>query len=876
LAFYPGDLYVSLLHARALLQEENSLSLKQALHILEELCASDPEFLLARMELTQAKILSGLDTVTDSIGYEIGLGKRPGSHRSGYFKKIPKWARDLHEARKYLSKINSVDEKTIKSAEQTIHHVITQDFNNPLIAVTHIKILNLNNSLSGLGMLSLAEAYHNRWLKCIQFILYLADSYMAIGDSDQAVSLLHKAVSADISGQVAKRQWGENHPYKSLWPQLIEIKNNGTNTPQNIPIPASVANAMGWNQLPESIHLSETGKYPDQELVKDSQKLSDSSAHPREQSGYPTSHDPGTDENNRKDFIREAWKDFHALTSKIRQPDLSNMDGRFPIYVVFTTKIGLEAKYGSENANVILEELGGLVKVLRGSRISHRKWGSILFCPDDADNISSFGLKPVPHNDPWGLKLSLSDLDDTLGRRGEMIGAVLIIGGPEVVPFHHLPNPVDDDDPDVPSDNPYATLDENYFVQEWPIGRLPGSVDSDASILLGLIQVIKGRYITRKRSIPWYRRIWNVFIDAIWPPYRNIQPSLGYTAAVWQRASISVFRTIGQPRSLLISPPIKSCDPFQRNEKDKLGNSTCITLNPSTFAYFNLHGLQDSAEWYGQSDPVDIRDYPDFPIALRPQDITNGGRAPKVVFSEACYGAHITGKRLEEAIALKFLVSGSQCVIGSSCISYGSIRTPLIGADLLGHAFWKYLTDGMTTGEALRWSKIYLIKEMNKRQGFLDGEDQKTLISFVLYGDPLSQPYKSDRISKLSSRSVSSHGSIKTVCARIDNTTEPSPVPDEFMTNVKHVVSHYLPGMKDANVSIGTERTGCQNACRNCLSGNLCPTAQLTPKKVGNLYSDRRVITLSKSIQKGKTDHKKFAHITLDPNGKVLKLAVSR
>ena len=38
-----------------------------------------------------------------------------------------------------------------------------------------------------------------------------------------------------------------------------------------------------------------------------------------------------------------------------------------------------------------------------------------------------------------------------------------------------LPNPTDDADPDIPSDNPYATADDNYFVPEWPIARLPTS-----------------------------------------------------------------------------------------------------------------------------------------------------------------------------------------------------------------------------------------------------------------------------------------------------------------------------------------------------------------------------------------------------------------
>jgi hypothetical protein len=566
------------------------------------------------------------------------------------------------------------------------------------------------------------------------------------------------------------------------------------------------------------------------------------------------------------------------LASKLKQPELAKMDGRFPVYVILTTKTGLIHKYGQENANIIMRELNNLVLTIRGNRIGHRKWGSILFCPDDTDNIKYYDIKPVPHNDPWGIKLVLADLETYLAKRGEMIGAVLIIGCHEVLPFHHLPNPVDDDDADVASDNPYATSDGNYFVQEWPIGRLPGDAGNDPSFLLGSIQGINKHYQNIKNSRNWFQRFWNGILDLIWPPYRKTQPSFGYSAAVWRRASFSVFRTIGQPKSLFISPPTISCDSTNNVNglKNSLNDPSCVLLTPSFLAYFNLHGLQDSAEWYGQSDPTEIDNRPDFPVALRPRDIVNGGRAPKVVFSEACYGAHVIGKRLDEALALKFLSSGSRCVIGSSCISYGSIRTPLIGADLLGHAFWKYLVDGMPVGEALRRAKINLINEMNKRQGYLDGEDQKTLISFVLYGDPLAQPLDENQNTKTLIRSLSSHKDIKTFCARVDNSAESQSVPDEILSNVKHVVSHYLPGMQDANVSIGIERSGCQNACRNCLSGNLCPTAQSGQKNIAGGVPERRVITLSKSIQHANFDHKQFAHITLDKHGKVVKLAVSR
>jgi hypothetical protein len=101
---------------------------------------------------------------------------------------------------------------------------------------------------------------------------------------------------------------------------------------------------------------------------------------------------------------------------------------------------------------------------VRGRRIGFQNWGALLYLADDPDISAALGLKPARHNDPWSLKLAISDLDNALAKRGERIGALIIIGGHEVVPFHHLPNPVEDVDHYVPSDNPYGTRDENYFV----------------------------------------------------------------------------------------------------------------------------------------------------------------------------------------------------------------------------------------------------------------------------------------------------------------------------------------------------------------------------------------------------------------------------
>ena len=119
---------------------------------------------------------------------------------------------------------------------------------------------------------------------------------------------------------------------------------------------------------------------------------------------------------------------------------------------------------------------------------------------------SFFELQPAPYNDPWALKLLLADLDEALGKGGERIGAILIVGGPEVVPFHRLPNPGGRCRTEVLSDNPYASLGENYFIPEWPIGRLPGGSSNDPADLVAALRSLTRRYLDSHKSKPWYQK----------------------------------------------------------------------------------------------------------------------------------------------------------------------------------------------------------------------------------------------------------------------------------------------------------------------------------------------------------------------------------
>jgi hypothetical protein len=263
-------------------------------------------------------------------------------------------------------------------------------------------------------------------------------------------------------------------------------------------------------------------------------------------------------------------------------------------------------------------------------------------------------------------------------------------------------------------------------------------------------------------------------------------------------------------------------------------------------------------------------------MALRPEDIGQNGNGsgksgvPEIIFTEACYGAHVQARTTEQAMALKFLFSGSLAFVGSTCISYGSISTPLIAADLLGRTFWHYLGEGQPAGEALQRAKIYLAKEMNKRQGYLDGEDQKTLISFVLYGDPLVQTSTSGRGPKTTARNVKLPTPVAIVCDRSETVKEATSVPGELMAQVKTIVSQYLPGMVGAKYAYAQEHARCRS------SSHICPTAQFGPKSVPGHHPNRQVITLSKNIIQDARTHSQYARITLDAQGKLVKLVVSR
>ncbi len=818
LSAFPGDLVVNLFYVRALIQEDRGA---QAAQILEKILKTDPLFSDA---LKVAVVLLSKEKPELAIkanGVLQAMGAMPGAEVS-----LPDWGQKLLQVRQ------AIENRQLETAQALLMSQIGEPGHPEITDLLHLELTQKISDAA--SVLNLARLYQVRWPECLQIKLILANAWMETGNDDDAVKLLHFCAANDAAAQVPERLWGANFAYRPLYPAKLEIVSNFS-------VPAEVAGKMGMNQLAPGFGLpTMEPKKPARTDVTsfDGYKVlpsteGDYQAHPKTEPIVPQAKHP---------VDLEVEQELKKVATSLQQPVLVSTDNRFPAYVVLTMKKGLENQFGLQSAQVILDE----VKELQ--RLVHEKngWSSILFMPDDLETCGRYGITPIDSIDPWKIKLALVDLDKALQRTGERVGCVLIVGGDEVVPFHKLPNPTEDSDIEVKSDNPYGSLDTNYFVSDWPVGRLPGEDGDEVGLLLTQIRNATQYHSEEAELHTWLNRIFNVV--RVWNrPWLRHFGNVGYSASVWKRSSLAAFHPVGEGRNLFLSP------------SGKQSSFNPVKLTNAPLAYFNLHGVEDGGDWYGQKDPADNLSGPDYPVALRPVDLIKNSNNPRIVFCEACYGGHIFGKKESESIALTMSGIGVLAIIGSSTISYGSVTTPLIGADLLGYLIMKNLKESLPIGSAFIKARVEFVREMNRRQGYLDGEDQKTLISFILYGDPLVayDPYQAS--TKTIGRDTTAPV-VKTICDRTSFEEVNETVAPRMISQAKELVKDYLPGIEYAEVKIQNQEARFSSVGGKSLASQ--------PKRV--------VVSFSKQFNQAEKVHKQFAKVTLDQLGQMVKLAVSR
>jgi hypothetical protein len=531
-------------------------------------------------------------------------------------------------------------------------------------------------------------------------------------------------------------------------------------------------------------------------------------------------------------------------TSKVQSPKNGKVA---PLYLIVSNKRGLIRKYKQSGFRQLDHDLRQLERTIE----EHTHMQAIIIYVDDEASLAPYGMEPVDPANPWQVKTLIDNLDTRLTEQGQAVRYILIVGGNSIIPFHLLPNPIDDQDTNVPSDNPYASRDVNYLIPDRAVGRMPDGEGESVEFLHTLLRTAIAGH--QKPAAP--KGLLSDLINTLWSAETRKENGngLGYSASIWRRASRAVFKTIGDNRRLRTSPPFAY---------EEFGIAEQLQ-----FSYFNLHGIEDGAEWYGQPDALFPADYPLFPVALRPQDLSPEEHANSIVFTEACYGANILGKNTDTSIALRFLASRALALIGSTKIAYGSLAPPLVGADLVSKNFWEGLQTGLTVGEALKYAKINMAKELHGRQGYLDGEDQKTLISFVLYGDP------SLTITALQDQAaVKIAGKVACpplICQK-KKTFQKGLVSDRVIAAIKQKVETDLPYMAQARV-----RAAPLKLCSGSCSQRCNPTCGTV--KAAKTHAGKWAFILEKDIpSEDHRAHHQVIKITADANGHIIKMAMSK
>ncbi|WP_026369777.1 hypothetical protein [Kallotenue papyrolyticum] len=385
----------------------------------------------------------------------------------------------------------------------------------------------------------------------------------------------------------------------------------------------------------------------------------------------------------------------------------------------------LAASYGAATAEAILNAMAAY-----GDALARRGVHARHVILDDHDALAAYGaVPPVGERTPIACKTTIDRVCAALAASGETVDAIVLIGGDEHIPFHRLPNPSQDADADVPSDNPYGCGDGSDLAPAIIVARFPDGGADGGRLLLEQLERAADYHQTWHLTGPQGTVLMLPLMRRLARAMQAGAPVTGWglSAEAWSVPSQTVYGELGAKHPLLLCPPLEL-----QALPELWPSDDCRVL------YFNVHGIQGGPNWYGQPREGD----PDasLPVALTPEGI--GRLSPAAIcVSEACFGADIVGRSARDAIALRLLEQGALAFIGSTVTAYGAVALPLGGADLLVQQVFQNLRRGYPLGRALALARDWMAREMVQRQGYLDPDDAKTLLSFVLLGDPWATPY---------------------------------------------------------------------------------------------------------------------------------------
>ncbi len=358
--------------------------------------------------------------------------------------------------------------------------------------------------------------------------------------------------------------------------------------------------------------------------------------------------------------------------------------------MLITSGAGLLTFYGKEGAQAIVTSAQRAACALRDASLT------VLAATSNADSPSS-------PPDAQSLYAELKSLVSSSNLSSYQT-SLLILGDQRVFPSFQVANPVTDRsvDPDdiVWTDNPYGQFDwlqpAQCILPPYAVGRMaPGVTDSAADMCR--------------------------LLDSLVSLHQGHTDRTGYVEIAsrqWQNASNSVLSAIAPASRVIISP-------------DGRVSASNAGLLDCKFLYCNLHGFLNDSAWSGYDNGFS------YPVpAITPDAFQLHFVRGTVVFTEACYGLAVAGKKTSSSNALSLLSAGAAAVIGATGLAFGTADVKpqnLIDADALARSFFQF---AMGAGTSVGQSLLQARRALRATGPASDAYLTKTLLEFQLLGDP--------------------------------------------------------------------------------------------------------------------------------------------
>jgi hypothetical protein len=331
---------------------------------------------------------------------------------------------------------------------------------------------------------------------------------------------------------------------------------------------------------------------------------------------------------------------------------------------------------------------------------------------------------------PVKIKRAIDDLWERLKPK-----YLVLFGGDDVVPMFRVPNPtlywkqgVTDWDRMLRTDNPYATSKpfdaeniDSYLVPDRVIGRIPDMTRTlnNRADPAWLLEYLKTATCWASRSADFYRKAYAICTSES------------------RAAGKECMQFISKPVSdLLISPPTRDTSTAARNRLS------------APLHLIKCHGNRLDATFWGHN-PEENNEKKAWKRAITSTTLKACLKPATVVGTTCCWGAQIFSPDARHArshkrwpLASTYLRKGALGFVGATGrVWFGGDSMRF--ADYIIGDYFKWILRHASIGRALLESKHGYMCYYLEGGGTADALDQKTMVEYVLLGDPSIHPVAS-------------------------------------------------------------------------------------------------------------------------------------